>query len=110
MRGSMNFKLKTAAAAILAVSLVAIQANASDPAPQAKKHHVTKKAKMPPPPTVEEQIQGLRQEMQGQIDGLKNDLAEKDAATEEGAAGSGRCASLRGQSGSSCIRRESGSG
>ncbi|HXR38038.1 MAG TPA: hypothetical protein VN776_03060 [Terracidiphilus sp.] len=76
----MNFKLKTAAAAILAVSLVALSANASDRDPNApaKKHPVTKKAKTPPPPTVEDQIQALRQEMQGQINSLKNDLAEKD--------------------------------
>ena len=77
----MNFKLKTTAAAILAVSLVALSANASDPPPPAKKHPATKKAKTPPGPTVEEQIQILRQEMQGQIDGLKTDLATKDDLT-----------------------------
>ncbi len=38
---------------------------------------------MPPPPTVEEQIQALRQEMQGQINGLKDDLAAKDAALKQ---------------------------
>jgi len=76
----MTFKLNTAAAAILAVGLVALTANASDPAPAAKKHPVTKKThKAPPGPTVEEQIQGLRQEMQGQINSLKTTLAEKDA-------------------------------
>jgi hypothetical protein len=74
----MNFKLKTAAAALLAVGLVALSAHASDPPPPAKKHTATKKAKTPPPPTVEEQIQALRLEMQGQIDGLKTDLATKD--------------------------------
>jgi hypothetical protein len=74
-------KFNTAAAAILAVSLVALSANASDPAAAAKKHSVSKthKEKMPPAPTVEEQIQALRQEMQGQINGLKTSLAEKDA-------------------------------
>ncbi|MGA2047427.1 MAG: hypothetical protein ABSG96_07030 [Terracidiphilus sp.] len=80
----MNFKLNTAAAAILAVGLVALSANASaqTTTPPAKKHPVTKKAvrpKAPPAPTVEEQIQHLRNEMQGQIDGLKNSLADKDA-------------------------------
>ncbi len=77
----MNFKPKTAAAAILAVSLVALSANASDPPPPVKTHQVTKKAakpKTPPGPTVEDQIQALRQEMQGQINSLKNDLATKD--------------------------------
>jgi hypothetical protein len=74
----MNFKLKTAAAATLAVGLIALSAHASDPAPPAKKHAVTKKAKTPPPPTVAEQIQALHDEMQGQIDSLKTDLATKD--------------------------------
>src|SRR6202789_2438860 len=78
MRGPMNFKLKTAAAATLAVGLIALSAHASDPAPPAKKHAVTKKAKTPPPPTVAEQIQALHDEMQGQIDSLKTDLATKD--------------------------------
>ena len=74
----MNFKLKTAAAAILAVALVASSAYASDPQPPARKHPATKKAKTPPRPTVEEQIQSLRQDLQGQIDSLKTDLADKD--------------------------------
>jgi hypothetical protein len=75
----MNFKLNTAAAAILAASLFASSANASDPAPPAKKHAVAKKAATAPPPTVAEQIQALREEMEGKINNLKNDLAEKDA-------------------------------
>jgi hypothetical protein len=74
----MNFKLKTAAAAIVAASLIASYAYASDPTPPAKKHVATKKAKTPPPPTVAEQIQALRQELEGQINSLKTDLANKD--------------------------------
>jgi hypothetical protein len=74
----MNFKLKTVAA-ILAASLVASYAYASDPTPPAKKHTATKKAKMPPPPTVADQIKALREELEGQINGLKTDLADKDA-------------------------------
>jgi len=79
MRGPMNFKLKAAAAAMLAASLVASFAYASDPAPTAKKHVATKKASTPPPPTVAQQIQALREEMQSQIDSLKTNLADKDA-------------------------------
>ena len=79
----MNFKLKTAAAAILAASLVVSYAYASDANPPAKKHVATKKAKTPPGPTVEEQIQSLRQEFQGQIDGLKSNLADKDAQLKQ---------------------------
>ena len=89
MRGPMNFKLNTAAAAILAVGLVALSANASDPAATqpAKKHTTTKKApakrEKAEPPTVEEQIQHLRREMQGQIDSLKNSLADKDVQLQK---------------------------
>ena len=79
----MNFKLKTAAAAILVAGLVVSHAYASDPTPPAKKHAATKKAKTPPGPTVEEQIQSLRQEFQGQIDGLKSSLADKDAQLKQ---------------------------
>ena len=79
----MNFKLKTAAAAILAASLVVSYAHASGQTPPAKKHAATKKAKTPPGPTVEEQIQSLRQEFQGQIDGLKSSLADKDAQLKQ---------------------------
>jgi hypothetical protein len=75
----MNFKLKITAAAILAASLIASCGYASDATPPAKKHSATKKAKTPPAPTVEEQIQALRQELEGQINGLKTDLSDKDA-------------------------------
>ncbi len=71
----MKFEMKMVAAAILAAGLVGTNAYAGDPpAPPAKKHA----AKKPPKPTVEEQINALRQEFQGQIDGLKSDLATKD--------------------------------
>jgi type II secretory pathway pseudopilin PulG len=78
----MKFKLNTAAAAILAASLIGSPLYAADGAPPAKKH-VTKKAAKPAGPTVEEQIQSLRQEMQGQIDGLKSNLADKDAQLKQ---------------------------
>ena len=72
--------MKMVAAAILAASLVGSYAYAGDPPPPAKKH-VTKK--QPPKPTVEDQINALRQELQGQIDGLKSDLAAKDAQLKQ---------------------------
>jgi hypothetical protein len=75
----MNFRLKTAATGLLAVSLVVSFASAVAQTAPAKKHPVAKKVKAPPGPTVEEQIQSLRQEFQGQIDGLKSNLADKDA-------------------------------
>jgi Skp family chaperone for outer membrane proteins len=76
----MNFRFKAAAAALLAVSLVSLNAYAGDPPAPAKKKQVTKK---PPKPTVDEQIQSLRQEFQSQIDSLKNDLANKDVQLKE---------------------------
>jgi hypothetical protein len=79
----MNFKLKHTATAILAVSLVASSAYATDPTPAAKKHVATRKAATPPPPTVSEQIQALRQELEGQINSLKTDLANKDAQLKQ---------------------------
>jgi hypothetical protein len=75
----MNFRLRTAAAATLAASLVCSSAYASAPAPPARKHTAARKAKTPPPPTVEEQIQALRHDLESQINGLKADLADKDA-------------------------------
>ena len=75
----MKFRFQTAAAALLAASLVASYAYASDPTPPAKKQTATKSAKTPPPPTVAEQIQALKQELEGQINALRNDLAAKDA-------------------------------
>jgi Skp family chaperone for outer membrane proteins len=79
----MKLQLKTVAMAILAVSLFASCAYATDATPPAKKHAATKKEKTPPPPSVEDQIQALRQEMQGQIDSLKTNLADKDAQLKQ---------------------------
>lgn len=75
----MKLQMKMVAAAILAASLVGSQAYAGDPPAPAKKH-ITKK---PPKPTVEDQINALRQEFQGQIDSLKSDLAAKDAQLKQ---------------------------
>ena len=75
----MKSRMKMVAAAVLAASLVGSNAYAGDPPAPAKKH-VTKK---PPKPTVEDQINALRQEFQGQIDGLKSDLAAKDAQLKQ---------------------------
>jgi Skp family chaperone for outer membrane proteins len=78
----MNFTLKTAVAAILAVSLSSY-AYAGDPPAPAKKHAATRKTAKPKGPTVEEQIQSLRQDMETQINGLKSDLAAKDAQLKQ---------------------------
>ena len=78
----MNLKLNAFAATVLAVS-VACSAYASDATSAADKSHAThqkaKKAKQAKP-SVEDQVQKLREELQGQINGLKSDIAAKDAA------------------------------
>ena len=79
----MKFRFQTAAAALLAASLFASYTYASDPTPPAKKQTATRKAKTPPPPTVAEQIQALKQELEGEINSLKADLAAKDAQLKQ---------------------------
>ena len=71
--------MKMVAAAILAASLVGSNAYAGDP-PAPPKKHATKR---PPKPTIEDQINALRQEFQSQIDSLKSDLAGKDAQLKQ---------------------------
>jgi hypothetical protein len=73
----------TAAAAILAAIFVVSQANASDSTAPGKKHAAGRTAKAPEGPTVEEQIQALRQELQGQIDSLKSNLADRDSQLKQ---------------------------
>jgi hypothetical protein len=79
----MNFRLRIAAAAIMAVCVVAAYGQTGESTSATKKHAVVKKEKAPAPPSVQEQIQALRKEMQGQIDSLKNDLAGKDAQLQQ---------------------------
>jgi Skp family chaperone for outer membrane proteins len=79
----MRFRLNTVAAGILAASLVVSYASSTGQTAPAKKHTATRKSKTPPGPTVEEQIQQLRQEFQGQIDGLKTSLADKDTQLKQ---------------------------
>jgi len=80
----MNLKLITTAAVICAASLVVSSAYAaSDSDSPAKKHHVAKKAEAAASPSVQDQINALRTEMQGQINELKGDLSAKDAQLKE---------------------------
>ena len=97
-RGPMNLRLRAAAAALLAASLAGTYANASDATPPAKKH-TAKRAAKPKGPTVEEQIQSLRQEMQGQIDSLKTTVADKDQQLKQAqqAAADAQAAAARAQ-------------
>jgi hypothetical protein len=97
MNSKLNFVIAVTLAAILATA-----ANASDPAPPVKKHPATKKAKTPPGPTLQEQIESLRQTLanQGaQINSLKTDLDERDARLKraEQAAADARADAARAQ-------------
>jgi hypothetical protein len=74
-RGSMNFRFKLAAAAIMTASLVVSYAQTGN---MTTKFAAAKKAKAAQP-TVAEQIKQLRTDLEEQINALKTDLAAKDA-------------------------------
>jgi Skp family chaperone for outer membrane proteins len=80
----MNWKLNKVAAVILAACVAGTYASASDATPP-KKHPRHRKA-VPAGPSVEEQIQALRNQLQGQqgqIDQLKSDLSNKDQQLQQ---------------------------
>ncbi len=79
----MKRTLFTAAAVILAASLVVSHAQTSGTMAPAKKHAPAMKSAAPPAPSVQEQIQALRTEFQTQIDSLKSDLSAKDAQLQK---------------------------
>ena len=74
----MKLTVKAAAVAFLAAGLVVSYAQTSGTTPPAKKHAAVKKSAAPAGPTVQEQIDQMKQQFQGEIDGLKSDLATKD--------------------------------
>ena len=75
----MKLTVHTAAAVLLAAGLAVAHAQSTSSSASARKHATAKKDAKPSAPALEEQIQALRSEMQNQIDGLKSDLAAKDA-------------------------------
>ncbi|HEY1767709.1 MAG TPA: hypothetical protein VGG26_08640 [Terracidiphilus sp.] len=78
----MKFRFSAAVSAMLAISLVASHAQTSDAARPAARH-AARRPKTPPGPSVEEQIETLRLQLQTQIDTLKSDLAGKDAQLKQ---------------------------
>ncbi|MGA3133538.1 MAG: hypothetical protein ABSD59_22320 [Terracidiphilus sp.] len=76
----MKLTVHAAAAVLLAASLVVSYAQSSGSTAPAKKHAAARK---PPEPSVQDQIQALRSEMQTQIDSLKSDLSAKDAQVRQ---------------------------
>ncbi|HUX44459.1 MAG TPA: hypothetical protein VMV57_06885 [Terracidiphilus sp.] len=76
----MTLRHKFAAIALLTASFVGSYAFAGALPAKPSKHTSAKKEQKP---SVEDQIQALRQELQSQIDALKSDLANKDAALKQ---------------------------
>ena len=78
----MKFRLRIAAAAMLAVCIVSAHGQNTSANPPAKKHIASKtqvaKTKAAAAPSVEDQIQALRHDLEGQINDLKGTLADKD--------------------------------
>jgi len=74
----MKLTVKAAAIAFLAAGLVVAYAQTSGTTPPARKHAAAKKPAVPAGPTVQQQIDEMRTEFQGEINGLKSDLAAKD--------------------------------
>lgn len=79
----MKLRLSVVATVVLATSLAGSFAFAGTPPESAKKSDATKKTTKPTKPSVEDQIQALRDEMEGQINSLRNDLAEKNAQLQK---------------------------
>jgi Skp family chaperone for outer membrane proteins len=77
----MNLRLNPVAALALAACLTCSLALASDATPKKKK--AVKKEDAPCCAATQDQIDALRRDLQGQIDGLKSDLAAKDAALRD---------------------------
>ena len=75
----MKWIVPAAFTVLLAAGLAVAHAQSSSSPAHAQKHAPAKKAAKPSGPSLEEQIQALRSEMQSQIDSLKSDLAAKDA-------------------------------
>jgi len=69
--------VKAAAIAFLAAGLVVSYAQTSGSTPRPEAHH-GQKARCSGWPTVQQQIDDMKQQFQGEIDGLKSDLATKD--------------------------------
>lgn len=102
----MHTNLKTLAAVALVSALAAAQAQttaggtAGGPSTAAKPvHKAHRKPKAPPQPTVQDQIESLRQDMQTQIQSLKQQLSDRDAQLQQAqqAAASAQAAAAQAQ-------------
>ena len=84
-RGSMNIKIKAIAAVVLAAGLTTAYAQSADPAPAPAKKavkHAAPKPKPVPAATAAE-LDELKQEMQTQINTLKQQLSDRDVQLKQ---------------------------
>ena len=81
----MNIKLKAIAAAVLAAGLISTQAHSADPLPEpaAKKHAKAAPKPKPAPAATAAELQELKQEMEGQINSLKQQLSDRDVQLKQ---------------------------
>jgi hypothetical protein len=84
-RGSMNIQTKAIAAVILAAGFTSVYAHAADPAPApAEKKHAKHDAKPKPVPSATAaELQELKQEMETQINTLKEQLSDRDVQLKQ---------------------------
>ena len=92
----MNLRWKGAAAVLLAASVVVSQAQSGAGAAAQKKHTVRKSQK-PAEPSVEDQINALRMQLQTEIDSLKTELQQKDAQLKQAQDAAARAATAAAQ-------------
>jgi len=109
----MRFSVNAAAAALLVLCLAASYGQTSAAKPPARKHLATQKAKTPPAPTVQEQIQALRQQLEdqaSQIQSLKAGMAEKEVELKQAAqvAASAQAAAARAEAAANAQQQASG--
>jgi hypothetical protein len=81
----MTIKMKAIAAAVLAAGLAGSSAFAADPppAPAAKKHTKAAAKPKPAPAATAAELEELKQQMQQQIDALKNQLTDRDTQLKQ---------------------------
>jgi hypothetical protein len=87
----MNIKIKTIAAVVLAVGLTSMLGHAAGPepapaqapAPAAKRHAKPAAKPAPAPVATAAELQELKQEMEGQINSLKEELSNKDVQLKQ---------------------------
>jgi hypothetical protein len=85
----MNIKIKAIAAAVLAAGLITTQAYSAGPAPEpapapaAKKHAKAAPKPKPAPAATAAELQELKQEMEGQINTLKQQLSDRDVQLKQ---------------------------